>query len=196
MITEIQLDPYEAYVHLSNLLEKANSLIGSLIVRDINKESETKVKDSDTDEDGAIEMDKLIEEKENELYFAPEKGNVVFASAIDCWAFSLDTFAEILSKKIGFKKEAISKLLWGDYFFDAKKKKVYTSPINDNSRPMFVEFVLENIYKLYRMVIFEKDVEKVIKAAATLNAVLTKNDIHLISKDPKLALKVSIFINI
>lgn len=35
----------------------------------------------------------LLEQQENELFFCPEKGNVAFSSALDCWAFNLTGFA-------------------------------------------------------------------------------------------------------
>ena len=39
----------------------------------------------------------LLEQKENELFFCPEKGNVAFSSALDCWAFNLTIFARKLA---------------------------------------------------------------------------------------------------
>lgn len=41
--------------------------------------------------------DDLLEQKENELFFCPEKGNVAFSSALDCWAFNLTIFARKLA---------------------------------------------------------------------------------------------------
>ncbi len=38
----------------------------------------------DNDDENENEWD---EEKEKEIFFSPEKGNVIFASAIDGWAF-------------------------------------------------------------------------------------------------------------
>ena len=173
------MNAYEAYVHLYKLLEKANSIIGSLIVRDLTKNNiEGK------------ELDIMIEEKEKEYYFDPIKGNVIFSSALDCWGFTLNTFAEILSKKMGFKKEALVKYLWGEYYFNSKLKKVFSEPPLESSKPMFVEFILDNIYKLYKLVYFEKDLEKIIKAAENLKASYLKSDLNLLDKDPKPLLKV------
>jgi len=196
------MDPMEAYIYLVNLLEKTNSLMGSLIVRDINLESENKEKyrqkhkDSISEnnfvkkENKEIDMEILIQEKEDELYFSPDKGNVVFSSAIDCWGFTLESFSEILTKTIGFKKEIITKLLWGDYYFNKINKKVYRTPVNCNSKPMFVEFVLNNIYKLYKIALVEKNLEGITKAATTLNVDLLKNEIQMFEKNPRAVLKV------
>jgi len=199
------MDPLEAYIYLVNLLEKTNSLMGSLIVRDINLESENKLrymqkqKDSssdflssrkDSEENTEIDMEALIQEKENELHFSPDKGNVIFASAIDCWGFTLESFSEILTKTIGFKKEVITKLLWGDYYFNKANKKIYKTPVNSNSKPMFVEFVLNNIYKLYKLALVEKNLEAITKAATMLNVEVLKSEINMFDKNPRGVLKV------
>ena len=42
-------------------------------------------------------MEDICEEYENELIYSPDKGNIVFCSAIDCWAFTISDFAEIFS---------------------------------------------------------------------------------------------------
>jgi hypothetical protein len=41
--------------------------------------------------------DDLLEQKETELFFSPEKGNVAFSSALDCWAFNLTMFSRKLA---------------------------------------------------------------------------------------------------
>ena len=33
--------------------------------------------------------DEIWEDIENKMYFSPEKGNIIFSSAIDCWAFTI-----------------------------------------------------------------------------------------------------------
>ena len=170
LITTVQLDPLEAYEHLYNLLEKVNALMSSLILRDleINHLNNTntlnrKVSKESNNSDGnnEINLDNIIEQKENDFYFSPDKGNVIFASALDNWAFTLDTFSEILSNKFKFKKEVLKKVLWGDYYYSPKTKKIYKSPPSEKIRPIFVEFVLENIYKMYKMVTVEKNFERV-----------------------------------
>lgn len=199
------MDPEEAYIYLVNLLEKTNSLMGSLIVRDINLESESKNKykihktSSDfmrsnsedlSGQNSEIDMNVLIQEKEDELYFSPEKGNVVFASAIDCWGFTLESFSDLLSKSTGFKREVITKLLWGEYYFNKSTKKVHKTKINANSKPMFVEFVLNNIYKLYNLALVDKNIEAVTKASKTVGAELLKNEVNMFEKNPRAVLRV------
>lgn len=44
---------------------------------------------------------------ESNLYFSPEKNNVIFCSSIDAWAFTIGTFSEIFSKKLNCNKNAL-----------------------------------------------------------------------------------------
>jgi hypothetical protein len=39
-----------------------------------------------------------------EWSFSPEKGNIIFASALDCWGFGIAKFANIWSKKLGLNR--------------------------------------------------------------------------------------------
>merc|ERR1712105_318575 len=68
----------------------------------------------------------LEEADDSQLYFTPENENVVFCSAFDGCAFSLNTFAKIFSKKLGFSERVLQKTLWGDYFINMKAKKIYS----------------------------------------------------------------------
>lgn len=46
-------------------------------------------------EEGSEEQDELLDEDEEDA-FAPEKGNVAFASAMDGWAFRIDQVRKML----------------------------------------------------------------------------------------------------
>ena len=105
------------------------------------------------------EADNEYEEKEDEdLYFAPERGNVLFASAIDGWAFRLGKFARLYAEKLGIKEGNLRRVLWGDWFLDPKTKRVVgRKKLNGrNLKPMFVQFVLENIWRVYNTILKEQ----------------------------------------
>jgi len=102
--------------------------------------------------DGSVEY----EEKEDEdIYFAPDKGNVLFACAIDGWAFRLGKFARLYADKLGIKEGNLRRVLWGDWYLDPKtkrvvgRKKLAGRPL----KPLFVQFVLENIWRVYDTVL-------------------------------------------
>ena len=92
------------------------------------------------------------EEKEDEdIYFEPEKNNVIFSSAIDGWAFTPRQFAGLYEKKLGIKRSVLEKVLWGEYYLDPKTKRVLSSKHlkGRHLKPMFVQLVLENIWAVY-----------------------------------------------
>lgn len=92
------------------------------------------------------------EEKDDEdIYFEPEKNNVIFCSAVDGWAFTPRQFAGIYAKKLGINRNALEKVLWGDFYLDPKTKRIL-GPKHLKGRhlkPMFVQLVLEQIWAVY-----------------------------------------------
>ena len=76
---------------------------------------------------------------------------MVFCSAIDGWAFRVSDFASIYATKLGVNEKILNKVLWGEYYFDAKAKRVLT-PKHLKGRPlklMAVQFMLDNIWTAY-----------------------------------------------
>merc|ERR1711915_180932 len=81
--------------------------------------SEREIAESDLEKQEANNMfaDWGIDDvDDSDLYFSPELGNVVFASAYDGWGFSIHHFANQFSKKLGMNKAVLKKTLWGDYY--------------------------------------------------------------------------------
>lgn len=110
--------------------------------------------DAELGEDG----DEYEERDDEDLYFAPEQGNVIFASAIDGWAFRISQFAQIHAKRLGIKETNLRKVLWGDFYLDPKTKRVLSRKhLGKRSlKPMFVQFVLENLWAVYDSVILNQ----------------------------------------
>lgn len=92
------------------------------------------------------------ERDDDELYFAPERNNVIFSSAIDGWAFTVRQFASLYEKKLGLKRSIMEKVLWGDFYLDPKTKKVLSRKHlkGRNLKPMFVQLVLEQVWAIYQ----------------------------------------------
>lgn len=100
-----------------------------------------------------------FEEKDDEgLYFSPENGNVIFASAIDGWAFTVKQFASIYERKLGFKRAVLERVLWGDFYLDPKTKRVLGQKHlkGRNLKPMFVQLVLEAIWAVYESTVLTR----------------------------------------
>jgi ribosome assembly protein 1 len=179
LITELKMTPGEAYIHLSKLLEQVNAVLGGFFqgermeedlnwrerveariaasaAREQERADRQTVDGLDTasvDTEGMASATNEFEEKDDEdLYFAPEKHNVIFSSAIDGWAFTVRQFASLYEKKLGIKRTAMEKVLWGDFYLDPKTKKVLAQKHlrGRNLKPMFVQLVLEQIWAVYQ----------------------------------------------
>ncbi|CAJ2505997.1 Uu.00g001270.m01.CDS01 [Anthostomella pinea] len=164
LVTELKMTPGEAYIHLNKLLEQVNAVLGSFfqgerMEEDLNwrermdervaaaAAKESKHGDFDSD---AAEL-QFEERDDEELYFAPEKNNVIFSSAVDGWAFTVRQFASLYEKKLGIKRNIMEKVLWGDFYLDPKTKKVLGRKHlkGRNLKPMFVQLVLEQVWAVY-----------------------------------------------
>ena len=159
----------EAYHHLSQLIEQANAVMGSFFASERmeddlrwREERERRIankKDTVAEKADAIVNDEMVDdfqEKDDEdIYFAPEKGNVVFASALGGWGFRVVKFAQIFAAKLGIKEANFKRILWGDFYLDPKTKKVISHKhLRGRSlKPLFVQFVLENIWAVYDAVL-------------------------------------------
>lgn len=178
LITELKMTPGEAYIHLSKLLEQVNAVLGSFfqgermeedlhwrervderIAATAAKEQERVDRatnddtNSTTDSESIITSNAEFEEKnDKDLYFAPENNNVIFSSAIDGWAFTVRQFANLYEKKLGIKRSAMEKVLWGDFYLDPKTKKVLAQKHLKGRvlKPMFVQLVLDQIWAVYQ----------------------------------------------
>ena len=171
LVTELKMSPTEAYSHLGRVLEGVNAVIGGffqgermeedLLWREMaeeKKEHRTKRRTSGSSSGTGVgivvelESEQQFEERDDEdLYFAPEKNNVIFASAIDGWAFTVRQFASIYEKKLGIKRSTLEKILWGDCYLDPKTKKVLGQKHLKGRplKPIFVQLVLETIWTVY-----------------------------------------------
>jgi ribosome assembly protein 1 len=181
LVTELKMSPGEAYVHMSKIIEQVNAVLGSFFqgermeedlqwrerveerVKAAASKEQERVRQSAADKFNGIDTEDLsseaatstngdFEERDDEdLYFAPEKNNVIFGSAIDGWAFTIRQFASLYEKKLGIKRSALEKVLWGDFYLDPKSKRVLGSKHLKGRalKPMFVQLVLENIWAVY-----------------------------------------------
>jgi hypothetical protein len=119
LVSDLGLTGTEAFQHLNELIDSANAaLTGALSAKIIDEHGDK----------GEID---LLEDLYQRHLFDPLRDNVIFGAAYDGWGFSLDDFTEIVAKNFGFKKSAVKKFLWGEYYFDKKKKKITTKPKNE-----------------------------------------------------------------
>lgn len=191
LIVELKLSPVEAYHHLSRLIEQVNAVMGGFFAsarmeddlrwREEREKRLAAKKDQYADEgEGTANGADTFKEKDDEdIYFAPERGNVVFASAIDGWGFRVGKFAQLYSAKLGLKEANLRRVLWGDFYLDPKTKRVisYKHLKGRILKPLFVQFVLDNIWAVYDAVVLHPNAEKVVKIVSTLNLKVSPRDL-------------------
>ena len=128
LIGELNYAPGEAYAHLQRVLTSVNAVCALLW----------------KDDDEAHHND------HHQEFFSPAKGNVVFASAAHGWAFGIADFAALYEAKLGMKREALLKTLWGDFFLDTRSKTVSSKKKEGGpSEPMFAQLCLKHIWDVY-----------------------------------------------
>ncbi|KAL7421772.1 Cytoplasmic GTPase/eEF2-like protein (ribosomal biogenesis) [Cryptotrichosporon argae] len=200
LITELQLSPSEAYHHIARLIEQVNAVMGSFYASERmeddlrwREERERRLaarREQEGDNVPEDDDDGFEEREDEDIYFAPERGNVLFASAIDGWAFRLGKFARLYADKLGIKEANLRRVLWGDYYLDPKTKRVIGRKklAGRNLKPLFVQFVLENIWRVYNTVLEGYNPEQVTKIVTALNIKVAPRDLR--SKDTRNLLHV------
>lgn len=175
---ELKLSPIEAFHHLRRLVENTNALAFSLLTAELRSQFE---------EQGSSEDERnhpLFEE----WLFSPEKGNVIFSSAVDCWGFGLGRFATLWAKKLEVNRNVLLKYLFEDFSFNPSSKKIVKcDPYDTNSKPMFVVMILDPIWQLYDVAVSQGDPAKAAKMATKLNVELPTREIN--PRDPRSSLQ-------
>eukprot|EP00930_Biecheleria_cincta_P000805 TRINITY_DN101_c0_g1_i1.p1 TRINITY_DN101_c0_g1~~TRINITY_DN101_c0_g1_i1.p1 ORF type:complete len:839 (-),score=208.11 TRINITY_DN101_c0_g1_i1:105-2621(-) len=132
-----------------------------------------------------------------DVQVAPDKGTVAFGSGLHGWGFTTERFAKIYAVKMGVEKKKMMERLWGDSFFNAKKK-VWTNVMQPEgcTEPLqraFCQFIMGPINQLMRA-IMNDDKAKYEKMMGTLGIVL-KGDEKALTGKPLMKRTMQIWIN-
>merc|ERR1712127_968038 len=127
----------------------------------------------------------------------PAKGTVAFGSGLHGWGFNVERFAKIYAAKMGVDKDKMMKRLWGDSFFNAKKK-TWTNVQQPEGCPeplprAFCQFIMGPINQLMRAIMNDEK-EKDEKMMGTLGIVL-KGDEKSLTGKPLMKRAMQIWIN-
>eukprot|EP01032_Pedospumella_encystans_P018634 gene18634-21205_t len=173
LFIDMKLSSTEAFQHLKRLLEQVNALAYTLLKSEVlkreNISEELAAKLNKTNNTGLNASHGLDEEIEDdplfqEWNFEPEKGNVIFCSALDCWGFGTAKFANIWSKRLGVNRNVLRKYLFEDYAFNPTTKKIVKIDTSrggsGNEKPMFASMVLDPLWQLYEAALVEQDATK------------------------------------
>lgn len=172
LFIDMKLSTTEAFQHLKRLLEQVNALAYTLLKSEvlkrenISEELAAKLMNNTTTGPNAshglgeeIEDDPLFQQ----WNFEPEKGNVIFCSALDCWGFGTAKFATMWSKRLGINRNVLRKYLFEDYTFNAATKKIVkidTARGGGKEKPMFASMVLDPLWQLYEAALVQQDAAK------------------------------------
>ncbi|KAG0200497.1 Cytoplasmic GTPase/eEF2-like protein (ribosomal biogenesis) [Mortierella sp. GBA30] len=195
LVTELQFTPLEAYIHLNKILEQVNAVMGTFFSENVLEEDYRKKAERKKEQEGKDSSSTGLEDTfsdwhvetqdDSHIYFHPSQGNVIFASAIDGWAFRVDQFAAIYAQKLGMKEGVLRKCLWGDFYLDPKTKRVigYKGLKGRALKPLAVHLVLDNVWKIYDVVVVQPDREMTEKVVKSLNLKVLPRDMR--SKDTR-----------
>merc|ERR1712176_889834 len=167
-ILELQMEPEDMYSRFRQAIENVNVII-------------------------ATYNDALM----GDVQVGPEKGTVAFGSGLHGWGFNVERFAKIYAAKMGVDKDKMMKRLWGDNFFNAKKK-VWTNvqQPEGGDKPLeraFCQFIMTPINQLMTAIMQDKK-EKYEKMMTTLGITLKGDEKQLTGK-PLMMRTMQIWIN-
>merc|ERR1719163_1146743 len=167
-ILELRMEPEDMYNRFRNSVENVNVII-------------------------ATYNDELM----GDIQVAPEKGTVAFGSGLHGWGFNVERFARIYSAKMGADKEKMMKRLWGDSYFNAKKK-TWTNVAQPEGcdKPLqraFCQFIMTPINQLMRAIMDDQK-EKYTKMMTSLGITL-KGDEKSLTGKPLMKRCMQIWIN-
>lgn len=94
LIVELQMTPHEAYIHINKILEQVNAVMATFFTGDLMESEARKMTDEkkENQEEEEFDANKIydwsVEDRDDsDIYFDPARGNVIFSSAVDGWAF-------------------------------------------------------------------------------------------------------------
>jgi len=167
-ILELQMEPEDMYMRFRKAIEDVNVIV-------------------------ATYNDELMGDQQ----LGPELGTVAFGSGLHGWGFNVERFAKIYAAKMGVDKQKMMKRLWGDSFFNAKKKtwtNVQQPEGVDKPLPRaFCQFIMTPINQLMRAIMDDQK-EKYEKMMTTLGITLKGDDRSLTGK-PLMKRTMQIWIN-
>jgi len=115
-----------------------------------------------------------------DIQVCPIKGTVAFGSGLHQWAFTLKKFAKTYGAKFGIAEEKMQSKLWGDWYFDSKRKVWTTKPVEGVERA-FCQFISTPIATLFQAIMSEKTV-KVNKMLKAIGVTLKGEEKELVGK--------------
>ncbi|CAH8529976.1 unnamed protein product [Heterobilharzia americana] len=120
LILELKMTPSQAYETMCRAIEQVNSVLAEMFSADMmrqtddvwqtNLSKQNLSNDLKNDEKVYYWSNDLGKADDSNLFFSPEKGNVVFSSAIDSWGFRVDQFYKTWSERLSVPSSILQKI--------------------------------------------------------------------------------------
>ncbi|KAG7368345.1 translation elongation factor aEF-2 [Nitzschia inconspicua] len=166
LCTNLCLTPTEAYLRLRSLLESVNAACAAVLLSKRAEEPEQNEEPGNNNSQSNNKSTKGDSEREEneELRwtFDPQRGNVIFASALFGWGFSVPALARSLfrNKTLPIKPVMLKQYLFGDFYFkpdeEACTGKIMKWKGGDQHQhqqqqppPLFAEYGLQPLWDVY-----------------------------------------------
>ena len=156
LITELKMTPSDAADWLHKLVEQVNAFHSTVRAErrnvPLHSDAYPEASSSVLDE---YSLQTEEEEEEDEFVFDPTAGNVLFASAIDGWAFKTGDFAVLLARRLGMNRAVLERTLWGQWYFHPSTRRVLSkrqaeaAGVSMAKGTMFAAFILDAIWSVY-----------------------------------------------
>eukprot|EP00118_Oscarella_pearsei_P010016 m.59507 g.59507 ORF g.59507 m.59507 type:complete len:232 (+) comp34886_c0_seq10:985-1680(+) len=89
---------------------------------------------------------------------------------------SISHFAQLFASKLGVNPDVLRKTLWGDYYYHSKSKRIFKGAQAKGKKPLFVQFVLENVWAVYDAVLISRNKEKIEKIVNSMKLKISARD--------------------
>ncbi|KAH3744087.1 elongation factor 2 [Pelomyxa schiedti] len=155
----VEHDPEKVYRTLTQSIDTVNAIIGACTDNFVMCESDTRA--------------------------SPDKGNVVFASAEQGWAFTLMDFAKLYASRHGISTEEMMHRLWGDNFYDPVSLKWKTEPTGEGGKLLprsFCQLVIDPVCKLCEALMAGDDKAKCNSMLSQLGICLKETEMCLVTQ--------------
>ncbi|KHN87157.1 Elongation factor 2 [Toxocara canis] len=151
LFIDLRQNPAEAFAHLRRLTEQVNSCISQIV-------SGTLVEEEDWHG---------VDTAEQVLHLCPEKDNVIFASALHGYGFSLSDFANIWSPKLSISVGELQSKLFSDSYLS--KGVIKPEADRHGKKALFEQLVLQPLWDVHKCGLVEGDFDKLKVLAAKMN---------------------------
>ena len=191
LVIELRLSPVEAFALLRRVVENVNALAAQLVNSEMRLlEEEERIRNDTKNTSWRQEDVSCFQEFTSDQWnFSPDNGNMIFASALDCWGFGASKFVNMWANKLGLNRSILNKYIFEDYALQVTTKKIVkVDPQNREMKPMFVTMILDQIWLLYETAILQHNPEKAARIAAKrLNVEITPREIN--NREPRLTVQ-------